>query len=204
MTLDKRGSGLRGCIGIFDRSEPLYKNIISRAVAAAVYDTRFKKVAPDELKEIKLEISVLTKPTPMPYDSPQDLLNKLKPHVHVIIIRTRWGSSTYLPQVWEQLPEKESFLSHLCQKHGAPANTWENGPSELKVSTYEAIVFGEKEYGRQVVGRKGAIVGKNGATIIGFSPTVPQESRTDQLNAPKGTRLMPGTVLSPNSDISSL
>lgn len=200
VTLDKKGTGLRGCIGIFERREPLYKNVISRAIAAAVHDSRFPRVTYGELKDIKLEISVLTAPEPLQFDSADDLLAKLRPKVDGVILQTRWGNSTYLPQVWEQIPQKEMFLSHLCRKHGAPMDAWRDSKG-LEVLTYQAIVFGEEVFGRKVVGRKGAVVGKGGAVVLGSAdPAEPAVSGGGR-RAEQGEELAPGTVVSPESDI---
>ncbi len=147
VTLTKKGYGLRGCIGVFERNRPLYENVIDRAIAAATKDPRFPRVTYDELKDIKIEISVLTEPKPLVFHSPEDLLAKLRPLKDGIILKTRYGSSTFLPQVWEQLPGKESFLSHLSQKHGAPKNIWKTDYKKVSVLTYQAIVFGEENYG---------------------------------------------------------
>ena len=205
VTLEKRETGLRGCIGMFEPSTPLYKNVVSRAVAAALYDSRFPRVRPDELKDIKLEVSVLTPPRPLKYKDPQDLLSKLVPLKHGVILTTRKGSSTYLPQVWEQLPRKEQFLSRLCMKHGSLPSCWQQGPERTKVDLYEALVFGEHEYGRVVVGPKGAVVGPGGAVFSAQSPLDRaagkpcRHKKGDRLN--KGVRLEPGTILEPGADI---
>jgi len=147
VTLIKKGTGLRGCIGIFERRLPLYQNVISRAISAAVHDSRFPKVRYDELKDIKIEISVLTAPEKILFNSPDDLLLKLCPKKDGVILKTKYGSSTFLPQVWEQLPDKEQFLSYLSRKHGAPGLIWRNNYKNIEVLTYQAIVFGEETYG---------------------------------------------------------
>lgn len=147
VTLIKKGTGLRGCIGIFERRLPLYQNVIDRAIRAAVNDPRFPKVRYDELKDIKIEISVLTAPEKILFNSPDDLLVKLRPKKDGVILKTKYGSSTFLPQVWEQIPDKEQFLSYLCRKHGAPGMTWKTNYKDIEVQTYQAIVFGEETYG---------------------------------------------------------
>ena len=147
VTLMKKGTGLRGCIGIFERHLPLYQNVIGRAIAAAVHDSRFPRVRYDELKDIKIEISVLTAPEKILFNSPEDLLEKLRPEKDGVILKTKYGSSTFLPQVWEQLPDKEQFLSYLCRKQRAPGMTWRNNYKNIEVLTYQAIVFGEETYG---------------------------------------------------------
>jgi len=147
VTLTKKDFGLRGCIGVFERTRPLYENVIDRAIAAATKDPRFPRVTYDELKNIKIEISVLTVPKSLIFQSPEDLLAKLRPLKDGVILKTRYGSSTFLPQVWEQLPDREIFLSRLSQKHGAPKNIWKTDFKNISVLTYQAIVFGEEHYG---------------------------------------------------------
>ncbi len=147
VTLNKKGYGLRGCIGVFERNRPLYETVIDRAIAAATKDPRFPRVAYDELKDIKIDISVLTAPKPLIFHSPEDLLAKLRPLKDGVILKTRYGGATFLPQVWEQLPDKELFLSRLCQKHGAPSNIWKTDYKNISVLIYHAIVFGEENYG---------------------------------------------------------
>ena len=149
VTLQKRGSGLRGCIGTFDTDTPLYRNVLSRAVAAATQDYRFGRVDLSEMKDIQIEISVLTPPEPLAVSSPDDLLDTIRPGIDGVILKTRFGAgqSTFLPQVWDQLPDKERFFSHLCLKQGAPANAWRDDFSNVAVYTYQAVKFKEAGFG---------------------------------------------------------
>jgi AmmeMemoRadiSam system protein A len=144
VTLIYKGQ-LRGCIGMFEFNTPLYKNIISRARAAATEDSRFSPVTYEELKDINIEISILTEPIDLKFSSPQDLLNKLLPYEDGVILYTAYGASTYLPQVWEQLPDKEEFLSSLCRKHGAPPDYWRNNYKTMRVEIYKAVHFKEEK-----------------------------------------------------------
>ncbi|MFH1771567.1 MAG: AmmeMemoRadiSam system protein A [Candidatus Omnitrophota bacterium] len=153
VTLNKKNYGLRGCIGMFSFDTPLYKNIISRTIAAATQDYRFPVVRAEELKDIKVEVSILTEPQPLQFKDPDDLLNNLQVFVDGVILYTSYGSSTYLPQVWEQLPDKEQFLTHLCQKHGAPGDFWKTNYKQLRVETYQAIHFEEETYGNKTQGQ---------------------------------------------------
>ncbi|KYK26549.1 hypothetical protein AYK26_07460 [Euryarchaeota archaeon SM23-78] len=141
VTLNKNHN-LRGCIGHILPQEELYKCVIDNAVNAAVHDSRFKPVTYDELEDIEIDISVLTVPQELKYDSPEDLLDKLRPNIDGVVLKKDWRQSTYLPQVWEQLPGKELFLSSLCKKAGLPNNCWQD-PS-LQVQTYQALVFAEE------------------------------------------------------------
>ncbi len=192
VTLDKKGLGLRGCMG-FGQKSTLYENVIDRTIAAATKDPRFNKVTYNELKDIKLEISVLTEAKPLHFSSSKDLLAKLRPGIDGVILYTQFGASTYLPQVWDHFKTKEEFLSNLCRKHGAPMDTWEKNSKNVKVETYQAIVFGEESYGRRVVGPKGGVVGKNGAVIFGTENPLK-----------KGTQLNPGTIVTAESDVKDL
>jgi AmmeMemoRadiSam system protein A len=147
VTLKKKGSGLRGCIGVFERTSPLYQTVMSRVIAAAIHDSRFPTVTYDELKDIQLDISVLTEPKKLEFSSAESLLQKLQPLKDGVIVKTRFGSSTFLPQVWKQIPDKEQFLYYLCKKHGAPGMIWKKEPEKIQVLIYHAIVFGEEGYG---------------------------------------------------------
>lgn len=140
VTLMKDGQ-LCGCIGHIEPVQEIYKDVISNVLSAAFEDTRFEPLVVDELEQIKIEISVLTKPQILIYSSIQDLLNKLIPLKHGVIIRKGRFSATYLPQVWEEIEAKEEFLSSLCLKAGLDEEEWKRG--ELEVSTYEAEVFFE-------------------------------------------------------------
>lgn len=145
VTLHKNGQ-LRGCIGTMAADAPLYKVIAEFAVYSATQDRRFSAVTYDELKDIEIEISVLTEPQYLAADSWQDLMNKLQPLRDGVIIISRLGSSTYLPQVWEQLPDKEEFLSSLCVKGGLAPDYWKTNFKDIKVQTYQAIVFSESQF----------------------------------------------------------
>ncbi len=202
VTLHGRNNVLRGCMGLFFSKEPLYKNVIDRTIDATK-DPRFidNPVTYKELKNIKLEISVLTEPISLTFNSPQQLLDKLEPLKDGVIMETKYGSSTYLPQIWEQLPDKREFLSNLCIKHGAPANYWETNFKEIGVKTYQAIVFGEETYGRRVIGKNGALVGEKGAYLLGAVKPLKEGLYYGGYKANKGTRLMPGAIVTSDSDI---
>jgi len=201
VTLEKRGYGLRGCIGMFEPSSPLYANVISRAIAAATQDPRFTPVTLQELRNIRIEISVLTLPEALPFSSPQDLLNKLRPLKDGVILKTRYGSSTFLPQVWEQLPDKEEFLAHLCMKHGAPSDTWKKDWKNTEVEIYHANVFSEDTWGRIIVGKRGAIVGRKGATILGQISPRGSIKHPQPQHAKEGTELPTGVIVTSDSDL---
>jgi AmmeMemoRadiSam system protein A len=94
-----------------------------------------------ELAAISLEISVLTVPEAISFSGGDELKSLLKPGVHGVILEKGWRKSTFLPQVWEQLPDPEQFLAHLCQKAGLSGDCWRE--PGLTVKTYEAFYFSE-------------------------------------------------------------
>jgi AmmeMemoRadiSam system protein B/AmmeMemoRadiSam system protein A len=140
VTLTKRGE-LRGCIGHIVPMEPLYRAVMDNARSAAIHDTRFTPVKPAELAEIEIEVSVLTRPQPLAFASPDDLLAKLRPHVDGVILSMEGRSATFLPQVWEQIPEKSEFLGHLARKAGCEASAWRKAGTT--VSTYQVEAYKE-------------------------------------------------------------
>ncbi len=141
VTLKKDGR-LRGCIGDLMSSEPLYKGVMTFAVRSATQDPRFAPVTRDELDGLDLSISVLEYPRRMKADNPRQYAAMLKPGQDGVILVHKGRSSTYLPQVWEDLPDPVQFLSRLCMKQGAPANCWLDPDTVL--FRYSAYEFGEK------------------------------------------------------------
>ena len=138
VTLTRRGQ-LRGCIGYIEGIKPLFEAVIDNAKNAALEDPRFPPVTPDELPSILVEVSVLTRPELLPYSSPQDLLDKLVPGRDGIILSKGYHQSTFLPQVWGDLPDKVDFLEHLAMKGGMPADGWKTAD----VKRYRAVHFHE-------------------------------------------------------------
>ncbi|RUM39737.1 MAG: AmmeMemoRadiSam system protein A [Desulfobulbus sp.] len=143
VTLNKHGA-LRGCIGSLVGQESIINGVRRHALNAAFHDTRFPPVTPDEVPDLRIDISVLTKPRPLDYRDDQDLLQKLRPYIDGVILRAPGGAgATFLPQVWEQLPDPQLFLSHLCLKAGLPQTAWRSG--QLEIDTYQVQHFEEDE-----------------------------------------------------------
>ena len=140
VTLTINGN-LRGCIGSLEAYQPLYQDVQLRAVQAALDDMRFQSVTEQELAKIKIEISVLTTPELVEYSLPEQLPSLLRPHIDGVILQDGNRRATFLPQVWQQLPETEEFLAHLCQKMGARADLWKN--KLLQVFVYQVEEFSE-------------------------------------------------------------
>lgn len=140
VTLKIQGQ-LRGCIGNLTASESVLDGVRRNAINAAFHDPRFSPLSQDELDRTEIEVSILTEPRPLKYRDGQDLIQKLRAHVDGVIIRKGHASATFLPQVWEQLPEPDDFLTHLCRKAGLPADAWKS--SNLEVLTYQVQYFEE-------------------------------------------------------------
>lgn len=132
---------LRGCIGPLEPYQPLLQDVREHALAAAQKDYRFSPVRPEELDEIEIEISHLTKPVPLEYDGADDLLKKLRPRVDGVVLKDGHRRATFLPQVWEQLSDPKVFLSELCAKMGIPSNAWQR--KKLEVLVYQVEEFRE-------------------------------------------------------------
>ena len=132
---------LRGCIGALEAYQPLVEDVREHAIAAALEDPRFPPVEEGELSRIRLEVSRLTAPHPLEYSSSEDLLNKLNPHVDGVILKDARRRGTFLPQVWEKIPNPADFLDHLCAKMGAKENLWRD--AKLQVYVYQVEEFHE-------------------------------------------------------------
>jgi len=133
VTINKRPSNqLRGCIGSLQAYRPLYKDIIANAQAAALHDPRFPPLKPEELKDIAIEVSVLSEPKPLEYKDKEDLRKKITPFTDGVVLKHGAHQATYLPQVWEQLPDFDHFFASLCQKAGLNTNCLDQHP-EIQV-----------------------------------------------------------------------
>jgi len=123
VTLTQAGE-LRGCIGSLEAHRPLIDDVRANARAAAFRDPRFPPLTRDELARTRVEVSLLTPAEPLFFADEADALARLRPHVDGVILAVGGRRATFLPQVWEQLPEPAVFLPHLKQKAGLPADYW--------------------------------------------------------------------------------
>jgi AmmeMemoRadiSam system protein A len=139
LTLKIRPSSLKGVAPL--SPESLIEGIRINAINAAFRDPRFRPLSRKEWEKVKIEISILTEPKPLPYKDADDLLNKIQPGVDGVIIKKGFHQATFLPQVWEQLPAKKDFLTHLCLKAGLDTDAWEK--EKLEISTYQVQAFEE-------------------------------------------------------------
>lgn len=138
VTLTLNGK-LRGCIGHIQAVQPLYKDVIENAVNAAFEDPRFNPLTKEELKRINIEISALSIPQKLEYESVDDLLAKITPKQDGVIIKKDGYAATYLPQVWEDLPTKEMFISSLSEKAGLDSDAWKKGDLAVEIYQVEKI-----------------------------------------------------------------
>jgi len=138
VTLSNRGL-LRGCIGTIDARMPLAEDVQLHAVDAASRDYRFCPVCEEELDEIEIEISVLSPPVELEYQTPGQLPQILRPGVDGVLLQSQMHRSTFLPQVWEKIPNPEEFLTALCLKARLPGDFWQR--QMLSIQTYQVESF---------------------------------------------------------------
>ena len=122
-----RQQQLRGCIGSLEARRSLMEDVKSNAVAAALQDPRFAPMILVELAYTNLEVSVLSPMQTMTFDAEAHALAQLRPGVDGVVLQFGHYRSTFLPQVWEQLPDVRQFMAHLKQKAGLPADFWQPG-----------------------------------------------------------------------------
>ncbi len=139
VTLQKHGA-LRGCIGHLQAVQPLVTDVAENAYAAAFCDPRFPAVSESEVSMLDIHISVLSPSQPMVFSSEQDLMAQIRPGVDGLILESGYNRGTFLPSVWESLPDVPSFLRHLKLKAGLSADHWSD---EIRVSRYTTDSFSD-------------------------------------------------------------
>ncbi|MCW8827359.1 MAG: AmmeMemoRadiSam system protein A [Gammaproteobacteria bacterium] len=130
---------LRGCIGSLEAHRKLVDDIAHNAFSAAFQDPRFPPLTEPEFEKVDIDISILTPPVAMQFSSEPELLDQIRPGVDGLIIEDQGRRGTFLPSVWEQLPDKIQFLMHLKMKAGLSPQHWSDS---LTVSRYETESFG--------------------------------------------------------------
>ena len=141
VTLTQHGE-LRGCIGSLEAWRPLEQDVRANAKAAAFRDPRFMPLRLEELAGTRVEVSLLTAATPLNFASEDEAVTQLRPHIDGVILECGMHRGTFLPQVWESLPEPRLFMAHLKQKAGLPPTFWSG---EVKLSRYEVQKWKEPE-----------------------------------------------------------
>jgi len=141
VTLTQNGE-LRGCIGTLEAHRSLLQDVKANAHAAAFRDPRFAPLAATELDKTEVEISLLSGMTPLQFSSERDALRQLKPGIHGVVFEYGRHRSTFLPQVWEQLPNVVEFMAHLKYKAGLAPDFWTD---EVKLSLYTVSKWKESD-----------------------------------------------------------
>lgn len=133
---------LRGCIGSLEPWRPLLDDVRANAVAAAFHDPRFPQLEAGEFRDVSVEVSVLTPAEPFPVHDEADAVARLRPGVDGVILEAGHHRGTFLPQVWDQLPDAQQFLRHLKMKAGVSPDHW--GP-DVRLSRYQVTAFSEED-----------------------------------------------------------
>lgn len=142
VTLTQNGQ-LRGCIGTLEAHRSLLEDVIHNASAAAFYDTRFSPLGRDELDITEIEVSLLSTMQPLKFSSEQDALAQLRPGIDGVLLESGLHRGTFLPQVWQQLPDKKDFMTHLKNKAGLASDFWSDN---IKLYRYTVTKYKESDF----------------------------------------------------------
>lgn len=141
VTLTEHGD-LRGCIGSLEAWRPLRDDVCQNALNAAFRDPRFPPLKKSELDALLVEVSLLSSQQPMTFSSEDDALTQLRPGIDGLVFQTGNHRSTFLPQVWEQLPTPRQFMAHLKRKAGLAENFWS---PDVKLYRYTVEKWKERQ-----------------------------------------------------------
>jgi AmmeMemoRadiSam system protein A len=134
------GGQLRGCIGMLDAFQPLVVDIAKNAFLAAFRDPRFSPVSAAETPNLEIHLSILSPSEPIIFTSEDDLIRQLRPHEDGLIMQEGGLRGTFLPSVWDSLPEPRQFLEHLKLKTGLPRHYWSD---TLQVRRYRCEIISD-------------------------------------------------------------
>ena len=141
VTLMKNGN-LRGCIGRIDPTNTIYQHVIQLSKSAAFEDHRFQPVQVKELSQIIIEISLLSVPQVIEGKDNAEKVSQIRPYVDGVILQSGSHRSTFLPQVWDSLSDRDKFMGELCRKAGLAYDYWQQETIEL--SCYQVEHFQEE------------------------------------------------------------
>ncbi|TRZ64252.1 MAG: AmmeMemoRadiSam system protein A [Rhodocyclaceae bacterium] len=141
VTLTERGE-LRGCIGSLEAWRPLHDDVVANARAAAFNDPRFAPLRAEDLSGVRVEVSLLSPAQPMSYSSEDDAIGQLRPSIDGVILECGRHRGTFLPQVWESLPEPRQFMAQLKRKAGLPPDFWS---TDVKLCRYSVEKWKEQK-----------------------------------------------------------
>lgn len=145
VTITNHGK-LRGCMGSTDALYPLAEDIARNAISASSRDFRFPPISSGELPEIRLEVTILTKPVPLFYQDYEELIGALKPGTQGVILTSGTRKGLLLPQVWDRLPDVDRFLEMIALKAGIPKKDLKDSPPSVNAFTFEAHHYAELGY----------------------------------------------------------
>ncbi len=145
VTLNQKGQ-LRGCIGTLEAHRSLLEDVKSNARSAAFHDPRFSPLTSEELKYTEIEVSLLSPMQALNFSNEQEALKQLQPGIDGLVFEFGRYRSTFLPQVWQQLPATTDFMAHLKQKAGVNPDFWSD---EIKLSRYTVSKWKESDFNRQ-------------------------------------------------------
>ena len=126
---------LRGCIGSLEASRSLAEDVVNNAFAAALKDPRFTPLQESEIDMLDVYISILSPAEPIDFSTEQDLLDQIRPEIDGLILEAAGRRGTFLPSVWQSLPEKKNFLANLKIKAGLPQDYWSDDIKVLRYTT---------------------------------------------------------------------
>ncbi|HET6196538.1 MAG TPA: AmmeMemoRadiSam system protein A, partial [Acetobacteraceae bacterium] len=173
VTLRRRGE-LRGCIGSATAYRPLATDVVQHAFDAAYRDWRFPRLEWLELAGLSVSVSVLTPPAPMHFDSETDLLAQLRPGVDGVMIEDLGRRALFLPSVWEEVPDRRQFLTHLKLKAGLAAGHFS--------AAFRAQRFRSIEVNGRMDAGQGVVATHSGWTVLGSGKA--SRRLTDDLATP--------------------
>ncbi|OYT27258.1 MAG: AMMECR1 domain-containing protein [Candidatus Altiarchaeales archaeon ex4484_96] len=130
VTLEKQGR-LRGCMGNIAPGKAIYLSVRDNAINAAFHDPRFRPVQNNELDDVVIELSILSVPSLIDVGNPAYYLDEIVVGKDGIIIKKEGRSATYLPQVWEKIPDKVYFLDSLCEKAYLSRGCWRSPDAQI-------------------------------------------------------------------------
>ena len=134
------GGQLRGCIGSLEARRSLLADVKANAVAAALHDPRFRPLSKEELDGTHIEVSVLSPTQPFDVSDEADALAQLRPGLDGVVLTYGHARSTFLPQVWEQLPDRKAFLAQLKRKAGLAGDFWSDA---IRLQRYSVCKWSE-------------------------------------------------------------
>lgn len=139
----RKGTRLHGCIGTTEPSRTLGEAVARNARLAAFEDPRTRPLEPEELAEVRIEVSILGAPEPIAFSDEASARAALRPHVDGVVLSHGHRRGLFLPQVWSTLPEPKAFLDALKEKAGLPADLWDDA---IELSRFEVVAFHEPGY----------------------------------------------------------